>query len=369
MLLHLLINEKVTRRTIYLFESVFPNKNYFVCTREGLCGSIQEGDPVVYFVNGNLTKDIDFARINAVLIHYLTSESISFVEKYIPVNVPVYWFMWGGDFYPLLGDRGYDIYSQPIFAGRRYLFKSYILSKINWLSSNTKRTISFIRNRVSHCVTSREQLALCKKYYPNVFNDKKLIEGFTYYCLETVLKDLKDCRVSGNNILVGNSSSVSNNHNYAFNFLKRLDLCGRQIVAPLNYNGTERYRNNVISMGRRYFGVNFKPLLNFLPLEDYNKVLLSSTISVFASWRQEAWGNIQILLYMGSKVYMSEKSPLYQTLKRLGFVIFALESINDGDFGRTMLEADIMTNRRLLERHYSLSSQIKFINRTFGVYI
>ena len=129
MLLHLLINEKVTRRTIYLFEAIFPQQNYFVCTREGLCGSIQKEDPIVYYVNGHLTENIDFDKIKAVLIHYLTPESISFVDKYIPEGVPVYWFMWGGDFYPLLGDKGYGFYSQPIFAGKRYLFKSYILSK------------------------------------------------------------------------------------------------------------------------------------------------------------------------------------------------------------------------------------------------
>ena len=368
MLLHLLINEKVTRRTIYLFEAIFPQQNYFVCTREGLCGSIQKEDPVVYYVNGHLTENIDFDKIKAVLIHYLTPESISFVDKYIPEGVPVYWFMWGGDFYPLLGDKGYGFYSQPIFAGKRYLFKSYILSKINWLSTNTKRTLGFIQKRVSHCMTTREELELCQRYYPAAFKGKKLVDGFTYYCLETVLKDLKDCRVSGNYILVGNSSSISNNHKYAFNYLKSLDLKGRTIVAPLNYNGTEKYRNNVITMGRRYFGVNFKPLLNFLPLEEYNKVLLSSTISVFASWRQEAWGNIQILLYMGSKVFMSEKSPLYQNLKRSGFVIFSLESVTDFDL-RAMREEDIMTNRRLLEQHYSLLSQNEYINRIFGVYI
>ncbi|MDZ7680670.1 MAG: hypothetical protein U5J63_02895 [Fodinibius sp.] len=71
---------------------------------------------------------------------------------------------------------------------------------------------------------------------------------FTYYPIEYVIKN-DELRASGSNILLGNSSSATNNHLEAFELLQNLELRDRKVVTPLSY-GCHKYAK-AITEGRR----------------------------------------------------------------------------------------------------------------------
>jgi dTDP-N-acetylfucosamine:lipid II N-acetylfucosaminyltransferase len=56
-------------------------------------------------------------------------------------------------------------------------------------------------------------------------------------------------KLTGKDILVGNSATPTNNHVEVFKLLSDLDLRGHKVIAPLSY-GDERYRDAIIKLYR-----------------------------------------------------------------------------------------------------------------------
>jgi dTDP-N-acetylfucosamine:lipid II N-acetylfucosaminyltransferase len=121
-------------------------------------------------------------------------------------------------------------------------------------------------------------------------------------------------------ILVGNSASVTNNHLEIFAQLSRSNIGDRRVVVPLSY-GDPWYRDKVCDHGRRTFGSRFRPLIDFLPLDEYQKLLRECSVAIFNHFRQQALGNIVELMSAGTKVLMNPRSPIYQMLRARGALI------------------------------------------------
>ena len=82
-----------------------------------------------------------------------------------------------------------------------------------------------------------------------------------------------------------------------------------EIICPLSY-GEQEYRESVISLGKQLFAEKFVPLEDFLPYEEYQRLLASIDIAVFNHNRQQGMGNIITHLGLGHKVYLrSDQSP------------------------------------------------------------
>ena len=216
--------------------------------------------------------------------------------------------------------------------------------------------------------TSEEEYAIQKKYIGQFLPQKiTTIPASMYYSIEDILgKDIIDKYVSGNMIMVGNSCSYSNNHLYAFKHLEKLDINQKKIVVPLSYGGDTKYRNHVLREGNKIFKDRFKPLLDFMPLNDYNNYLLNSPICIYGHWRQESIGNIIISLYLGAKVFLSKKSPLLSKYRKLGIYIYCLEEITQSDIDHPLTEEQRDENRRILFGLYNHNSIVDGIKATWG---
>lgn len=368
--LHLFDDEKVVNRTIESFERVFPGRNVYCCFVDGEFKRVSQhehlfrADDVIFYL------DNDLANVAVVLIHFLNYQKVRFVEKNIQTNVPVYWLMWGADYYNMLLDyRGLQIHYQTHFLGFKYKIKK-LLYKIGYKKHSQRVFEDFIQNRVTHCIANKFDFALCKHYAGELFTQKINIHSFFYYPIDEILgKDILPKEVCGNVILIGNSNSVTNNHCYAFKFLRTLNIDGRVIVTPLNYGSNSRYKEYVIRKGKDYFRNNYQPLLEFLPLDEYNRLLLKAEVCIFPHWRQEANGNILIALYLGSKVFMSNRSSLYAYYKDMGLTIFELEKIDNRQL-HTPLTPDVRKrNREILIERYNLNTQLENIRKIWGRYL
>ncbi|WP_243708104.1 TDP-N-acetylfucosamine:lipid II N-acetylfucosaminyltransferase [Luteimonas arsenica] len=135
----------------------------------------------------------------------------------------------------------------------------------------------------------------------------------------------------GRNILVGNSAAATNNHAEAF---AQLFACSgtqdRRIVVPLSYGGNPAYVDQVLKIGREYFGERFVPLLEFQPKEEYFATLSSCGFVFMNHVRQQGLGNIVALLCMGAKVYLNSMNPLLSWLRTRGILIFEFDPSASG---------------------------------------
>lgn len=228
----------------------------------------------------------------------------------------------------------------------------------------------FIKERITHCVTTSQEFTLCLKYCNTLFKNKEYFDDFFYYPIDGVLGDtLRGSSVKGNVVIVGNSASLTNNHCYAFKYLKKVKIGDRTIVTPLSYGGNAAYRDYVLKKGKMIFANHYKPLMDFLPLDEYNKLMVTAEICVFSSWRQEANGNVIIALYLGAKVFMSNRSPLYAYYKDMGLHLYELEKMTAESFNISLTGAEKEHNRNILLDNFSADKMYQGIKLIFGKYI
>lgn len=365
MILHLVHDEKIINRLISSFEEALPQNNLFICFTKKPLKYVEKRDNVIVY---NRKAQIDenlFTNVDKVLIHYLSLKKILFIEKFLKKDVKCYWFVWGTDIYnKLLASQGFPVYYEKQYLSKTIRFLLF-LGKLHIYDYRSRRILSFIKHRLDSVVSFCDYPLL--KSYLDKENKSELIEDFFYYPIEQILgEELLDKYASGNTILLGNSASITNNHVYAFHHLSKVDIGDRQIVAPLNYVINDEYINHVISEGEATFGKEkFHPLREFLPLQEYNKLMTSAEICVYGNWRQEAMGNITIALYLGSKVFMSNKSPLYKWFKSVGAIIFELETVRNDSF-QPLSQEEKEHNRNLMRSLFSKEKQIETIKKYWG---
>ncbi len=352
MLLHLLWDEKITHRIIKTFDEVFPGENEYVYwfAHSNERHFTQEGDHLHVLYDYSSDPDIDYHRVSKVIIHGLDFDKIQFCCRNIPAHVPVYWILWGAELYNnLLFNRGYRLYykSRPKLSLKVGL--GLFLKRFGLLSKNDKFKLDFFNTRNVTMVCGSGEYDLFRSYYPKETRTLLNETEFFYYPIDEVLgEELLRSKAEGNIILIGNSASWTNNHEYVFDHIKNLDLKGKQIVVPLNYGGDAAYRDKISRLGDKYFGSNFSSLSKFLPLSEYNSLMAKAEVCIYGSWRQEAMGNIVVALYLGAKVFMSGKSPLYEDLTGRGLIIFKLEDITQESLDTPLSRMQKDNNRKIL---------------------
>jgi len=351
MKLHLLWDEKIVKRIIKTFDTVFPDNNiYIIWKNDNHINQDLENREDVYYIQGNNDKkisEIDFPSIDKVIVHALDNQKIDFIESYLNRDLPVYWLLWGAEIYnDLLYNRGFPVYAD--YSGVKTIKSriGHLIKRLGYLAPQNKRVMRFIRDNNVLMLCCNEEYDIFRRYFPKYTKNLKNIDSFFYYPIDEILgEELSDKTAHGNVIMLGNSGSFTNNHEYVFKHLKDIDLRNKIIVAPLNYNGTLEYRNFINAKGKELFGKSFTGLMEFLTLADYNKLLLKAEVALFGNWRQEAVGNIVIELYLGSKVFLSRKSPLLKHYSSLGLTIFELEGITEEEL-HTPLPEDIKKKNR-----------------------
>lgn len=381
-ILHFFDDDKFIDPAIKLFESVIPNYSvYYVLKKEG---------ESFKYVNSNkaIPLDIDnLGKINAliddkdnkiVFFHALNSTKQQLACKFSD-NVVKVWFIWGYDLY-----NNWKILKKNLFEketkglAQKYSFKQSL-----------KNTLFFNKYSFSCCCFIRPKLHLFPKFIANFINNnyftqfykaaekidvvvpvvpdeyellktlkiKSEFAPFTYGCLEDMVQHNFDTILENkHNILVGNSGYESNNHIDVFKKLSNLKLGKRKIYVPLSYGGSPKYIELVILKGKQYFGDNFKPLLDFMPLDDYNKIIASCGVIVFNHVRQQALGNIIPLGYQGAKLFLNHKSPVYSYFKKEGIHIFNFNELNQKAVDVLLDENQFKNNQEIFYKIYSNKS-------------
>ena len=351
MILHFVNDEKIINRTIDMFEHALPQEHLWVVANRKHSFKIVEKRKNIIGRDEFLQKKGSF-KISAVFIHLLNERKIELCRALPKGDYKVYWIVWGLDLYNnLLLPKGFEMIpkSSSFFTQSPVKKKIFRAFSDLFASMKAQRIVRFIEKNVDFIVTdtTENDYDQLLKYYPQL--SVKVWKDFFYYPIDVVLgKELLKSHTSGNDIMIGNSASSTNNHEYAFSFLSHLSIGERKVIVPLSYSGKKYYVEAIKREGGRIFGEHFRPLTDFMPLDDYNELQKSVSVGIFASWRQESIGNVLILLYLGARVFLSSRNPVYQWALSHNLHVDSLEDISQKLIDTPLGENQREENRKIL---------------------
>ena len=306
-----------------------------------------------YVYSKSVKEDLEWC--DCLVVHFLDRLKAKVIMR-APKDLPIVWSGWGGDYYDLIA-RGEN---NLLGRNTQQLVKS--LGKqsgrrgqpvLRWIRSVGRRVL----------VTPLIKKAIMRtSYFSSPFpDDFELLKSHlgpdwsakyvrVFYGSVKLTYMHGPAQIQGGNILVGNSATPTNNHLEIFHMLSKIDLGDRQIVAPLSYGDTV-YRDAIISYGQSLFGSRFRPIVDFMPLEQYNTLIAGCSVVVMGHRRQQGGGNTVTMLYKGARVFLDEASTVYQYLKSRGAFVYNLQDLQSqgAKVFESLTEDQRSTNRQVLE--------------------
>ena len=207
--------------------------------------------------------------------------------------------------------------------------------------------------RIDYCLTGeQEEYEYAKAFLHNSMD----FIWYTCYSIEETLGELKDKRATGNNVLFCNSAAIKNNMFDAALRMRRRGcrkhLKNRKVIMPVSY-GEPWVKNLMLKFGPKCFD-QFEPLMNFMPRDEYNAMMLGCSTLILPYYQPAGQGNIITAMWLGMRVYISEKSIAYNFFKRIGVKIYSFEN----DFEKYGCDAvpdeEMEYNRKVLREMFSL---------------
>ena len=313
--------------------------------------------------------DININNIKAIVFHGLNEEyKWQVIDRYHN-KVKLHWFFWGTDGYMLPSMR------KGLLKSKTRKFKiqktkiSFWMYKVlnndgfcNWLYLTFRKLL-----RKEKLYFQKFENALFKlssiSAIPDDYEKIKAATGITAFnfpvnigSIDSILIDKKffEKEEVGANILVGNSISIENNHLDAFYSLKEFELSDRKIIVPLSYGESFKgLKDYLLSEGQKSFSLNnFFPIIDFMGRQDYNHLICNCSVAILNHNKQHAWGNILTFLYIGLKVFLNEKNPLYTYLTNLDIVVFEMNSLSQANIDSKLPFSSVKHNRSVLNANF-----------------
>lgn len=363
-ILHLAHDDKFIDQAILVFEQAFPGKNdVLVLARSKKLKFVKLKPKRVVLVKlpHKRTPRIEaceYQEYDVVVFH--SFGGLLYPEIFnIPANIPTVWLGWGFDYYDLITDTEKLLLPQT----------SSIASQLRkpTARSRTGKSIRFILDFLKISKSRKkaiEKVSLFSPVLPDEYDAVRNARNWknfpasarwNYGTIEDhFIKGFEGEQINGNAVLVGNSASVTCNHLETLVFLHRIGINDRKIVVPLSYGDTN-YAQNILERGRSFFDVNFEGLIEFMPAQDYVATIKKCGYVIMNHKRQQAVGNIVIMLYLGAKIFLREENPTYTFLKHMGVSFCSVQELerNSGLLDSPLTDKERENNRKLVSDYWS----------------
>lgn len=361
-LLHLIPDEKITEDIIELYSGVHPY-NLFIIYCEKDVSERNNRQNVLYVRDFDINEYLE--GVKAVVVHGLQYRFAKEILS-LPLELPVAWLVWGFDVYnlPRIKKSLYGPATLKILKSTNRAFNLQLAIKENDFlrkvifqfllrKPDQESVIMKAHQRINYfCTYIEEDFHVFNNYYDNncTFHYATFLNLDQYLAGNVVANE----GPSGNNILVGNSAYPENNHFEVLSYLKGEDLPGL-VYVPLSYGKDRKYLKKLKLAGEISLGQKFVPLIDFMDRSKYVELLQSCSCGIFYHFRQQAMGNIIAMLYLGCRIYLSKRNPVYSYLKRIGIIVFNLEE-EFTQFGAARLGiVEIEQNRKVLTINFQRS--------------
>lgn len=308
-------------------------------------------------------------EIDLIILHSFAIEWVKQFLKDLNISPIIYWISWGWDYVDLLNLKLYkpktvDFFNK-IFQVEEPKRKKNTLLKNPLTRILKKKSIYYLkypqRRRENAIITSLyKKIDFCSCVMPTEFSYLKRIPGLKAIYLPYKIGyinnpfiNINEIEPIGDGILIGNSYTLTNNHLDVFYQLSGMKV-EKEIIVPLSYGLNPSKYPELIAIGKELFGNKFFPIIAYLPFHEYNKLLKKSRIAIFNSIRQQAVGNILIMLWQGAKVFLSVQSPVYKYFKQIGIVLFTVENdLTIENISGVLNTETIKHNRKKVFEYYS----------------
>ena len=245
---------------------------------------------------------VDLHKAKKIIIHGLFDPRILLILSGMPwLLQKCYWIIWGGDLY-----------------ARKNKEKDW-----RWVLKEILRKI--VIKKMGHLVTYIEgDVKLARDWYgaTGKYHECLVYTSNLYSDLSTTTSVRETT-----NIQVGNSADPSNNHIEALEKLLPYKDFDIKIYVPLSY-GDQKHASTVIKKGSDWFGEKFIPLTEFMPFNEYLKILGDIDIAIFNHKRQQAMGNTITLLGLGKKVFLRSDVTPWEMFKEKKIFVYDIDRIN-----------------------------------------
>lgn len=201
---------------------------------------------------------------------------------------------------------------------------------------------------------------LCAQYY-----DDKQVQMMKKY-----FTDFSNDHDTTINIQIGNSATETNEHKTILDMLKKYKDENIRIYLPMSYGDME-YAETIEKYAKDIFSEKLVVLKTKMELEDYIKYLSKIDVAVFGVKRQQALGNIFMLLANGCKVFVWKDGPLKGYLNTENEItVYDIENLitmNFSDFIDMPLEEHKNNVEKIYKNIFSKENAIMKWNRVFDV--
>lgn len=283
--------------TLHEFVIFGDHKKY---SSEGRFGVFRVENGVVGKTAAKARLIIQMHRADRIILHGLFTRVVTKMLFLMPWLLrKTYWVIWGNDLY---SKRDSDFSS-----GLKNISRRFVIRNMGHLVTFVPGDIKLAREWYG----ARGKAHRCLMYTSNLFSESHTNQ------LDTGVVDIQ----------VGNSADPSNNHLEIFEKLAKLPSNNFHVHVPLSY-GDKKNAELIIEQGRKLFGGRFKPLVEFVPLDQYRQFLATIDIAIFNHNRQQGLGNLVSLLGMGKKVYLRRSISTVDLLDSLGIRWFDVEQID-----------------------------------------
>lgn len=348
MVLHVLSDDKFTNYVINQFSDSRMNSDIVVIPSGGE-HKITKRDNVriINYPSKEFSELLhQLKKYSGVVLHGLFWPYMEDIIKNAPQYLKIAWYFWGGEIY-----SHKNIMMSFLAPITKILYKLHSYKKNKDYTKNWQLPIELYK-RIDYCLTAElEEYEFAKKYTES---DMDFV-WYTCYSLEETIGELINSRIKGENVLFCNSAAVETN---IFDATLRLSmpsyrkhLKNKEVIVPLSY-GYKWIKNLMLKIGPIFF-YKFKPIVEFLPREEYNKMMLNCSTLILPYYSPAGQGNIITALWLGMRVYLSNKSIALTFFKRIGVTIFSIED----DFklyGTSPISNEVVEhNRNILVNIYS----------------
>ena len=378
--LHLIPDDKFIDEARALFEDARPGvHDYVVLGRGGPLRYIRTFEPCR--VDPEQTPEqllvAKLAGYEAVFVHFLTAQARRVIDKAPPATHFI-WIGWGADYYHLIHTREHLLLPETRrelavvrATGRRMAMARNVAVEIPRLALHPIRSVRRLRSvwrmrRIGAGRHGESRLldridvfapVLREDYDAVLASHPELRARFADWNYWTAgLAELGPPSVdpsSARNILLGNSATPENNHLEAMHLIASVDNPDRRIVCPLSY-GDPGYGDMIAARGEELFGAGFIALRDYMDTAAYVTLLRSCSVVVMNHVRQQAMGNIILMLWLGARVFLNPESPVNRAMASIGIQVHDIRGL--ADFLRQDKPAAsvdcILETRERLDRHF-----------------
>lgn len=271
---------------------------------------------------------------DGIVAHSMIVPHAKIVSR-IPAEFPIAWMLFGHEYYNTIGafashtlsPRSLQFLKGFPLTNRLLHFKRTALAGRlnNWLDLvRGRRPLDpMIRNSLQ-----RVHLAgfPVREEFEMVRDTLNLSADYQWFCTVSIAEsELCDPSVEKPPcIVLGNSSTLENNHLDIIEFLKTRRRQFESCFVPLSY-GNVYYRKALCEFGDQTLGDQFVPWVDFQEPSEYRKQIKSCQIGIMNHYRQQGVGTSLMLLAQGTRLFLNERSSVYHCFKRMGFHVFGIE--------------------------------------------